>query len=76
MANLTIVLDDEVLKKARLRALEQGKSVNSIIRDYLEAYSRVRPEREAAISNLLRLSKSAKSRRGRKRWTREELHER
>ena len=76
MANLTIVLNDEVLRKARLRALEQGTSVNRIIREYLETYSRVRPERDAAVSDLVRLSKSAKSRRGRKRWTREDLHQR
>ncbi len=76
MANLTIVLDDEVLKRARLRALEQGTSVNSVVREYLEAYSRVRPEREAAVANLLSLSQSAKARRGRRRWTRDQLHER
>jgi hypothetical protein len=64
------------LKKARLRALQEGKSVNGIIREYLEAYSRVRPEREAAISNILHLSKSTKSRKGKKRWSREELHQR
>lgn len=76
MANLTIVLDDEVLKKARLRALEKGTSVNSIVREYLEAFARVRPEREAAVENLLQLSRTAKSRRGRKKWSRDELHER
>lgn len=76
MANLTIVLDDEVLKRARLRALEKGTSVNRIVREYLEAYARVRPERERAIADLLRLSKAVKSRRGRKQWTRDELHER
>ena len=76
MANLTIVLHDEVLKRARLRALEQGTSVNSVVRDYLEAYARVRPEREAAVADLLRLSQTVKSRRGRKQWTRDELHQR
>lgn len=76
MANLTIVIDDEVLRKARLRALERGTSVNSLLRDYLEAYARVRPERESAIADLLRLSENAKSRKGAKKWTRDELHER
>jgi len=76
MANLTVVLDNEVLKRARLRALEKGTSVNRIVREYLEAYARVRPERETAIAHLLGLSKAVKSRRGRKQWTRDELHER
>ena len=76
MANLTIVVNDSVLKRARLRAMEQGTSVNSVLRDYLEAYARIRSQREAAIADLFRLSATAKSRRGRKQWTRDELHER
>ena len=37
MANLTITIDDELLRRARLRALEQGTSVNALLRDYLTA---------------------------------------
>jgi plasmid stability protein len=76
MANLTISVDDEVLKKARMRALEQGTSVNAVLREYLEAYAGVWQRQEEAIGNLLRLSLSAKSRRGGSKWTRDELHER
>jgi len=32
MAHLTISIDDELLKRARIRALEQDRSVNSIVR--------------------------------------------
>jgi len=76
MANLTVTLDDEVLKRARIRALEQGTSVNAIIRDYLEAYAGAKAIREQAVSHLLELSNRAGSRRGGRRWTRDELHER
>ncbi|MDA2918763.1 DUF6364 family protein [Desulfobacterota bacterium AH_259_B03_O07] len=76
MANLTISVDDEVLKKARIKALEQGTSVNALLRNYLEAYTDVRQHQEEAIENLLQLSRSAKSRRGGSKWTRDELHER
>lgn len=38
MANPTIAIDDEVLKRARLRALEQGTSVNALLRDYLNSF--------------------------------------
>jgi predicted HicB family RNase H-like nuclease len=31
MANLTITIDDEILRRARLRALEQETSVNSLV---------------------------------------------
>jgi tetratricopeptide (TPR) repeat protein len=39
MANLTIVIDDDVLRRARIRALEQGTSVNAILRGYLETFA-------------------------------------
>ncbi|TDJ07174.1 MAG: MerR family transcriptional regulator, partial [Deltaproteobacteria bacterium] len=39
MANLTISIDEEVLKLARIKALKQGTSVNAVLRDYLESYS-------------------------------------
>jgi len=76
MANLTITLDDQVLKRARIRALEQGTSVNALVRDYLEAYSGAKAVRDGAVKHLLDLSLNAKSRRGGRRWTRDELHER
>lgn len=76
MANLTITVNDDLLKRARLRALEQGTSVNAVLREYLETFAGARGLREQAVRDLLRLSGSARSRRGRRRWTREELHER
>ena len=76
MANLTITLDDDLLKRARIRALEQGTSVNAVIREYLEAYAGAKAIREKAVNHLLELSRRADSRRGGRRWTRDELHER
>lgn len=34
-ANPTITLEERLLRRARLRALEQGTSVNALVRDYL-----------------------------------------
>jgi plasmid stability protein len=76
MANLTITVDDEVLKRARLRATEQGTSVNAVVRDYLEQYAGTRSAQEQALTKLLALSAQASSKRGRRKWTRDELHER
>ena len=75
MANLTIVVPDEVLKKARVRALDEGTSVNAVIREYLETYAGVRRRQTQAIAELLELSKRSRSRRGAGRWTRDDLHE-
>ena len=76
MANLTIAIDDEVLKQARIRAIEQGTSVNAVLRDYLTDYAKLKARQEKAVKDLLRLSQRAKARRGTRRWTRDELHDR
>ncbi len=76
MANLTLAVDDQLLRRARLRALEQGTSVNALLRDYLEAFAGAREARRQAISELLNMSAHAESRRGGQSWTRDELHDR
>jgi hypothetical protein len=76
MANLTITVDDETLRRARIRALEQETSVNSLLRDYLEAFAAAGATWNQATDAILSLSKRAHSGRGNRRWTRDELHER
>ena len=76
MANLTITLEDEILKRARLRAMEQGTSVNALLRDYLHHYAGVRAAQERALDSVLKLSGKARSRRGARKWTRDDLHDR
>ncbi len=38
VANLTITVDDDTLRRARVRAAEQGTSVNAVLRDELLRY--------------------------------------
>ena len=76
MANLTITIDDDLLRAARIRALEQGTSVNAILRDYLTAYAGGGDAQARALADLLALSSAATARRGSATWTRDELHER
>lgn len=76
MANLTITVSDQVIRDARLRALEQGTSVNALLRQYLEAYAGTHTAQQEAIRRVLeRAARSPSGSRGR-RWTRDELHER
>jgi len=76
MANLTITVEDDVLRQARIRAVEQGTSVNAFLRECLESYAGTSAAHELAIRSLLGLSERARSARGGRRWTRDELHER
>ena len=75
MSNLTITIDEATLKKARLRALNQGISVNELLRRFLESYAGVSALEASALQDLLALSQAARSRRrGARRWSRAELH--
>lgn len=76
MGNLTIAIDEESLKKARIRALQEGTSVNALLREFLDSYAGVRREQKEAAGRVVALSSSSKSRRGGRTWTRDSLHER
>ena len=39
MANLTLAIDEDLLRRARVRAAEQGTSVNAVVRQLIEGYS-------------------------------------
>lgn len=64
MANLTITVADEVLKRARMRAVERGTSVNAVLREFLETYSGVRYAQSEAMEELMALSAGSEARRG------------
>lgn len=75
MANLTLVVDEDVLRRARVRALQQGTSVNALVRAYL---ARVAGESEArqGIEEFLTTVAGAGAGSGGRTWTRDELHDR
>ena len=58
MANLTLAIDDDLLHRARVRAAEQGTSVNAVVRDLLVAYSAA-DRVDAARRRLVALSVSS-----------------
>ena len=74
MANLTITVDEELLKQARLRALKEGTSVNRLLRERLESYVKDERRRRKAIRDLLRLSRSARSGNGGRKVHREDVY--
>ena len=61
MANLTIVVDDGTLKKARMRALEEDTSVNAVLREYLEEYAGRRREQVEAARRIIEASRESRS---------------
>ena len=73
--NLTITVDDEVLRRARIRALSQGTSVNAVLRDFLESYAGSDVETGARhhLAKLARGSTASSGDDGRT-WTRNEVY--
>jgi hypothetical protein len=60
VTNLTITVDEQVLKKARMRALEEDTSVNAVLRGYLEDYAGTRQERLEAGRRILEMSRNSR----------------
>lgn len=76
MTNLTITVDEEALKRVRVRALEEGTSVNAMLRERLEEYAGIRRERREVGRKLLELAQeSGMSSGGEGLPGREELYE-
>ncbi len=57
MSNLTVVVDDTVIKQARVRALQDGTSLSAKVREFLVAYAKGTPKRSPrdATADLMRL---------------------
>ena len=73
--NLTLSIDDRLLKEAREVARSMGKSVNQLVREYLEQLtSKDDPERD--IEELRRLSSRSQGRSRGWKFDRDEIHER
>ena len=76
MANLTIAIDDDLLRRARIRALEQETSVNALLRDYLTAFADEKEAQVKALEDILEIAASSDAGSGGRRWTRDELYDR
>jgi len=76
VANITLKIDEELLKKARRLALRRKTSINAIVRKGIEEFVSGDFSREAAVQGLEAFFRQSKARVGAKAWTRDELHER
>ncbi len=58
MSNLTVSLDDDLIKRARIRAIQQGTSLSAKVREFLSQYAnesdeQVRLQRQQAAAKLM-----------------------
>lgn len=77
MANLTVTVDAAVLRRARIKALEQGTSVNRVLGEYLERYAGMGAS-QRALAEFLEIAERTHASSGPdgRRWRREDLYDR
>ena len=72
--NITLSIDEQVVRKARQIASVRGTSLNQLVRDYLEDLTR-HNDMQSVLDELDAMW-SESTGRSQGPWTREELHER
>lgn len=73
MANLTITVDENVLKRARIRALQRNESVNRYLADTLARYAETDDTGTSELVALAKTFRTGHAGEGRG-WNRDELH--
>ena len=77
VSNITMSLDDELVKKARKIAIDKDTSITGLIRKYLqELVEQEELSNTTAAAELESLFRQSKAVVGRKTWSRDELHDR
>ena len=76
MTNFTITLDEEDLKQARILALQQGTSLNAIIRNFIKELINHNQRYQHVTERILQKTEISTLNRTGRKWTREELYER
>ncbi|AGA32414.1 HTH domain-containing addiction module [Thioalkalivibrio nitratireducens DSM 14787] len=75
MKNITLSAEERLIERARAEAARRGKSLNQLIREYLEELAgQHEPSQE--FERLRELSRLSQGRRGDWRFNRNEVHER
>jgi hypothetical protein len=74
--NLTLTVDEELIREARKVALDRNTSVNKLVRGYLEELVAESGAQHRAMIDLDELFREKPYTVGTKNWSRDELHER
>jgi plasmid stability protein len=76
MSNLTISIDDSLIRKARVRAIQEGTSVSARIREFLTVYAEGGDRQQAAAQNFVAAARRSKANRDGATWGRADAYER
>jgi antitoxin component of RelBE/YafQ-DinJ toxin-antitoxin module len=73
--NITLSVDEKTVEKARRVAQAMGKSLNQVVREYLEQLGG-KADIEAELAELRELSLKSAGRSGGRKFNREEIYDR
>jgi uncharacterized NAD(P)/FAD-binding protein YdhS len=77
MPNITLSVEDEVIKKVRKIAIDKNTTLTALVRDFLKSVANQDAQQKDIVVAKLRKSFQTVSRNmGNRKWTREILHER
>jgi plasmid stability protein len=74
--NITMTIDETVLKKVRIFAAERRTSVNALVREYLDSLVAKERATDEARESLLNLAREKAGDMGSQKWNREKLYDR
>jgi plasmid stability protein len=76
MKNITVSVDDETYRRARIKAAERDTSVSGMVREFLNGVAGEETEFERLEQKELELRKRIKEFSGSDRLSRDEIHDR
>ena len=77
MPNITLKVDDETVKKVRKIAVDKNTTLTQMVREYFKSVAESdQPKRERMVRELHASFKTLGRNMGKRKWTREQLHER
>jgi plasmid stability protein len=76
MTNLTLSLDEELVKRARMRAIGEGTSLSAKVREFLAGYAMATDQKQLAGQALLAAAAQSHANTEAATWNRDGLHDR
>ena len=76
MKNVTLAIDESLLREARRIAADRSTTLNAMIREFLEELARRESRATLARERIVDLCRNSRAEIGPRTWTRDALHER
>ena len=76
MTNLTIAIDEAIVRQARVRAIQEGTSVSAKVREFLAGYAMGEQAQQDAAQAFIDAARVSQANASGTRWSREDAHQR